>query len=92
MAKWAELTLKHKVASSYLLADIFSVFLIGNCTFWKVNLLKKGNVVVYRYVLYRNPNHWTDLDEILHRGGPWGQESSRGGFNPVPPTPPVGDA
>ena len=29
-------------------------------------------------VLYRNPNCWTDLDEIWHIGGPQGQESSWG--------------
>ena len=25
------------------------------------------------FVLYRNPNRWTDLDEIWHGGGPWVQ-------------------
>ena len=30
-------------------------------------------------VLYRNPNRWTDLNEIWHRGGP------RGFFDPIPP-------
>ena len=30
------------------------------------------------YVLYRNPNHWKDLDEIWKRGGPQGWELSVG--------------
>ena len=34
-------------------------------------------------VLFRNPNHWTDLDEIWHGGGPQGQEGSWGGFHPT---------
>ena len=37
---------------------------------------KKGQCL---YVLYRNPNCWTDWDEIWHRGGPQGQEGSWGG-------------
>ena len=32
------------------------------------NIPIKGNVCLY--FLYRNPNCWTDLDEILRRGGP----------------------
>ena len=40
-------------------------------------------------VLYRNPNCWTDLDEIWHIGGPREQESSWGGVDPVPPIPQV---
>ena len=30
------------------------------------------------FVLYRNPNGWTDRDEIWHRGGPRGGEGSWG--------------
>ena len=41
-------------------------------------------------VLYRNPNGWTDRDEIWHRGGPRGGEGSWGGFDPVPPPPGYG--
>ena len=38
-------------------------------------------------VLYRNPNRWTDQDEIWHRGGPRGGRFL-GGFDPVTPPPP----
>ena len=37
-------------------------------------------------VLYRNPNGWTDRDEIWHRGGPGGG----GRFDLVPPPPGTG--
>ena len=34
-------------------------------------LIHKGKCLcVCSSVLNRNPNHWTDLDEIWHRGGP----------------------
>ena len=29
-----------------------------------------GGGAMYVYVRYRNPNHWTDLDEIWQVGGP----------------------
>ena len=41
-------------------------------------------------VLYRNPNGWTDPDEIWHGGGPRGGEGSWGGFGQVPPPPGYG--
>ena len=40
------------------------------------------------FVLYRNLNSWTDLDEIWHGGGTGGGAGSWVGFNPV--TPPNG--
>ena len=39
------------------------------------------------YVIYINPNFWTDLDEIWHGGGPRGQEGSWGGGQPGTPHP-----
>ena len=42
---------------------------------------------MYVYVLNRNPNHWMDLDEIWHIGGPQGQEGSWG-FSTQYPHPP----
>ena len=38
-------------------------------------------------VLYRNPNHWTDWDEIWHGGGPQGWKVLGGGVDLVPPPP-----
>ena len=43
------------------------------------------------FVLYRNPNGWTDRDKIWHGGGPQGVEGSwGGGFDPVPHPPDTG--
>ena len=41
-------------------------------------LLKKGNVCLYVWVFYigRNPNCWTNRDEIQQGCGPWGWEGS----------------
>ncbi len=37
------------------------------------------------YIRYRNPNHWTDLNEICHGDTPqWGKGSYLG-FDPIPP-------
>ena len=33
-------------------------------------------VCLFVYVLYRNPNHWMNLDEIWPGGGPQGWEGS----------------
>ena len=41
---------------------------------------------MYVYVLYRNPNRWTDLDEIWQVGGPGGRKGSEG-YQPSTPTP-----
>ena len=44
-------------------------------------LIYKGSVCLYVLcvcVLYRNPNRWTDLDEIWHGYGPQGGEGSWG--------------
>ena len=42
----------------------------------------KDNVCVCLSLLYRNPNRWTDLDEIWYRGGPQGRR-----VRPSTPTP-----
>ena len=42
---------------------------------------------MYVYVIYRNPNRWTDLDKLWRVGGPQGRDGSWGGVNPVPLTP-----
>ena len=42
------------------------------------------------FVLYRNPNGWTDRDKIWHGGGPQGVEGSWGGVRPGTPPPRYG--
>ena len=41
-------------------------------------------------VLYRNPNHWTDWDEIWHGGGPQGWKVLGGGLTWYPHPPGTG--
>ena len=41
-------------------------------------------------VLYRNPNGWTDRDEIWHRGGPRGGKVLGGVSTRYPPPPGMG--
>ena len=46
--------------------------------FFYLSIPGVAGVAMDVYVLYRNPNHWMDLDEIWQVGGPWGWEGSWG--------------
>ena len=67
-----------ELCNIYKIESLWNKILRDVCFCFLIWAPQGGRGAMYVYVLYRNPNHWTDLDEIWQVGGPWGWEGSWG--------------